>query len=86
MKHRPTLTIAEALERRADEYRRQALAVFYRELANEVRERWPLSSHPNPPAPRLTQRLALLEVASGRTPPKDTLTARDVLRIARQRS
>ncbi len=84
MKRRPLLFPLDRLAERTDEYRRQALAVSYRELANEVRELWPLSSHPNPPAPRLTQRLALLETLSGRTPPKGTLTAVQVLAIARR--
>ena len=81
----PVRTIAEALAHRTDEYRRASLAAGYRELANEVRELLPLADHPNPPAPRLTKRLALLETLNGRTPPVDTLTAIDVLEIARRR-
>ncbi|MDH4022853.1 MAG: hypothetical protein OEV14_06985 [Gammaproteobacteria bacterium] len=41
MKRRLIISIAEALERRADEFRRTSLAVSYREFANEVRELWP---------------------------------------------
>ncbi len=77
-------TVEQALNRRTEEYRRQALAASYRELAHDVRELWSLNLAPNPPAPGSTKRLALLESLSGHTPPKDTLTARDVLAIARR--
>jgi len=80
MARRPT--VHEALALRTDEYRRAALSQSYRELIVELRELLPLASGPNPPAPRLTARLALLDTLSGYTPPKDTLTARDVLAIA----
>jgi hypothetical protein len=79
-------TVHEALAHRADEYRRASLAAGYREIVDEVRELLPLANHPNPPAPRLTKRLALLESMNGRTPPADTLTACDVLEIARRRA
>jgi len=67
------------------ESHRAALTDNYRELVIELHELWPLTSDPNPPAPRLTQRLVVLEALSGHTPPKGTLTARDVLVIARRR-
>jgi hypothetical protein len=83
---RTVLTVTEALARRADEYRRRLLADQYIDLAIEVRELLPLANHPNPPAPRLTKRLGELESLNGRIPPADTLTAADVLKIARDRS
>ena len=86
MKRPPIIPIAEALAHRADEYRRAALVAGYREIVDEVRALLPLGNHPNPPAPRLTERLALLETLNGRAPPADTLTAIDVLEIARRRA
>ncbi len=86
MRRRQIVSIPEALARRTDEYRRASLIAGYRELANDVRELWPLANHPNPPAPRLTAPLAMLESLSGRTPPADVLSARDVLAIATTRS
>lgn len=83
---RRSITITEAIARRADEYRRQSLADQYHDLAGEVRELLPLADHPNALAPRLTRRLGELETRSGRTPPVGTLTAGEVLRIARDRS
>jgi hypothetical protein len=83
---RRPVPITEAMARRADEYRRRLLADQYRHLAAEVCELLPLASNPNALAPRLTRHLAELETRSGRAPPADTLTAGDVLRIARDRS
>ncbi|MEZ5562061.1 MAG: hypothetical protein R3F27_03805 [Gammaproteobacteria bacterium] len=80
------MSIPDALARRADEYRRAALVAGYREIVDEVRELLPLGNHPNPPAPRLTKRLALLETLSGRRALSGTLTARGVLAIAQRRA
>jgi len=84
MARRPT--VHEARDLRTDEYRRASLTQSYRELIVELRELLPLASGPNPPAPRLTARLALLDTLSGYTPPVGILTARDVLVIARRRA
>jgi hypothetical protein len=86
MRHPARIPITEALARRADEYRRQSLADQYIDLVIEVRSLLSLADHPNALAPRLTKRLGELEALNGRAPPAGTLTAGDVLRIARDRS
>ena len=76
----------EALARHADKYLRRLRADRYSEIADEVRELLPLANHPNPPAPRLTKRLAQLETWNVRPPPTGILRAGDVLEIARRRA
>ena len=86
MRARRRVPILESLERRADDLERHLLIESYRDLANEIRELLPLQTSPNPPAPRLTRHLAVLERALGHAPPADVLTGWDVLRVARRRS
>jgi hypothetical protein len=86
MRRRPARPISETLADTSARYRRRLLAGSYRELAAEVRALWPLSIDPDPLAPRLTKHLAALETLSGRMPPADTLTARDLLAVAVKRS
>ncbi len=86
MRRRPARPVAEVMAASSARYRRQLLAGSYAEIAAQVRELWPLADGPNPPAPRLTEHLRILDARSGRPSPAGVLSAADLLVIADRRS
>lgn len=82
----PRRSVTETLTASSERYRRRLLADRYLEIAAEVRALWPLADDPNPPAPRLTERLRILDAAAGHQSPAAVLSAAELLAIAERRA